>query len=502
MHAIAYNNPAPLRARRAETPSRVESLVRRALKKDPSDRFSEAGALTVELERCLHAIKATQSQGRQGRGRRGRFDQPTILGTAAFSAGGLATDPDTGIASQAPVPVPYPDAESPLVGRLRERAELKSALDSALDGHGQLVLISGEAGIGKTRLVAECGWHFESLGGNYVVGRCLFREGRLPYRPFVEAAERLVMLLGVESADELEQIVRERMPLLRGRLPILLSFLHLPGSLASEGEEAVNKEHLLDAITAFFVQVAKERPILVHIDDLHWADEGTLDLFEYLARSLRPTRGVLVGAYRPEEAKGLISRLSSGDRYLHVPLERLGIEETEEVVRGALPGANLDQTLIKRLHRDTAGNPFFLLEALRLLRADGLVRREADTWVVDSGAAIAAIPGRVHDVLAQRLDRLSTEERQLLEVRACEGATFRSSTLVASLQTDRYKTLSSLQILEREYKLIRTEEDGFRFDHPMIREALYESIIPELRREYHSRIARHLVELSGGKLLA
>jgi tetratricopeptide (TPR) repeat protein len=172
------------------------------------------------------------------------------------------------------------------------------------------------------------------------------------------------------------------------------------------------------------------------------------------------------------------------------------------MIQAALPGAKPEREFLERLHRDTAGNPFFVLEAIRLLRSDGLVRHEEGHWVIDSGAKRAAIPERVHDVLAQRLSGLGAGERQLLEAAACEGTTFCSSTLASCLNRERIEILSSLQTLEREHRLIHPEEENYRFDHPMIRETLYDEILPELRREYHRRIAGHLVTLSGGDLLS
>jgi len=494
LHAIAYDNPAALRARRPDTPQAVETVVRRALRKDPADRYPTATPLRDDLQRCLQSLAAGTEAGGAAAGPEAALE---ITGKIHVHVSGAAPGGVTSTSAAMPVPPRPGSVESPLVGRAAELREMEEALETALEGRGQVALVSGEAGIGKTRLVAECGWRFENRGGAYVVGRCLFREGGIPYHPFVEAAERLVALLGVESAEEMDAYVRERMPSLRGRLPILLSFLHLPGT-PSAGVQAVNKEHLLDAIALFFVMAARERPILLHVDDMHWADEGTMDLFEYLARSFNQTRGVLVGTYRPEEARGFLSRRSAGDSFVQISLDRLGPSETEQIILAALPGARVERAFVDRLHRDTAGNPFFVLEAIRLLRADGHVRRQNGGWIIEAGAERAAIPARVHEVLARRLSRLSAAERQILEVAACEGMMFRSSTLSACLGRERYEVLSALQALERDHRLIRHEKERYLFDHPMIREALYDAVIPELRREYHRRIAAHIIEASGG----
>ncbi len=484
LHGIVYDQPPPLRVRRPGIPAALESLVRRALKKDPGERHPDAGALALDLGHCAAAMPDSMRA-------RGEDTEDAI---SAPSAPRTAT----------PLPrlIVRRPGEAPLVGRSSDLKSLKQAVEAALDGTGQVILVSGEAGIGKSRLVAECGSIVEALGGSYVTGRCLFREGGLPYQPLVEAAERLVALLGIESAQELESYLAQRMPALSGRHQILLSFLHLPGSLPEESGQAVNREHLLDAIAAFFVLAARDRPLLLHVDDLHWADDGTLDLFGYLARGFRRSRGLLVGTWRPEDAPTLVTRLAPADPFTHIPLARLTAAETSEMIRAALPGAEPVAEFVERLQEDTAGNPLFVLEAIRLLRADGLVRQEAEGWVIDPGAVRAAIPGKVRDVIARRLSRLGADARQLMEAGACDGMTFRSSTLAACLGKERLEILSTLQALERDHRLVHVERDAYTFDHPMIRETLYEETLPELRREYHSRIAKHLISRSGGDLLS
>ncbi|MBI3448159.1 MAG: tetratricopeptide repeat protein [Acidobacteria bacterium] len=474
LHAIAYDNPPPLAARRADTPHAIEAVVRRALRKDPGTRHANAAALRDDLRLAL------------GGGARSVAEDSTAPHMAI-------TAKHTGRIPSRLEPSAEPGAESPLFGRGSQIRRIEAALHEAREGRGQVLLVRGEAGIGKTRLLAECGRRFDARGGLYVVGRCLFREGGLPYHPFVEAAERLISLLGVDTAEELRDHVKERMPALVGRLPILLSFLHLPGGSQGLAAEPINRDHLLDAIAAFFVQAARVKPILIHIDDLHWADEGTLDLFQYIGRGLRGSCGAIAGTYRPEESRALLSRLSAGDVFVEIALDRLDAAGTEQIVRGALPGAEPSAEFLAPLHRDTAGNPFFVLEAIRLLKADGLIRRQEESWVIDPRAAGQALPGRIHEVVGRRLSRLSPAERQILEIAACEGMSFRSATLAACLSRDRYEVLASLQALERDHRLIRHEDESYRFDHPMIREALYEEIIPELRREHHRRIAEYLV---------
>src|SRR5262249_37262833 len=161
---------------------------------------------------------------------------------------------------------------------------------------GSLVLVAGEAGIGKTRLVAELARLGEARGARFLQGRCLFKEGGLPYHPFLEAADGLTACLGLDEEGPFERYVIERMPALAGRLAILKSFMHVVGQ-ESTAAPIADKDHLLDAISALFLAFARERPMILFLDDLHWADEASLDLLLYLARNCRQSQGMIVGTY-------------------------------------------------------------------------------------------------------------------------------------------------------------------------------------------------------------
>lgn len=489
LHAIAYDQPPLLSTRRPDVPPALDRAVRRALRKDATQRFSSGRAMRDELLRVLpsHELEVTGSR---------EALRPPASGADPSLVGSLETV------------VKADGFKSDLVGRHQEMRTLMARLDQAIAGEGSLVLISGEAGVGKTRLVNEMARRGELRGAGFLQGRCLFREGGLPYHPFLEAAGQLIAYLGLDEEDAFERYVNERMPQLAGRLPILKSFLHVAGQESSAALIA-DKDHLLDAICALFLAFARQRPMILFVDDLHWADEASLDLLQYLARSCRQSQGIIVGTYRPEELDEsgapahplgrLLDRMSAGDLYTEIKLGRLGASDTATIISSTLDGARLDSDFIDLLYHETAGNPFYVLETIRLLIEDGTLKQEQGSWKLTQSLERVTIPGRVHDVVTRRLSRVSSIDREVLEIAAAEGMVFHSDTIASCLGSPRIRVLGALQRAEKEHHLIHAEQERYTFDHPLIREILYETIIPELRSEYHRLMGDYLSANRAGR---
>ncbi|MFQ5701559.1 MAG: serine/threonine-protein kinase PknK [Acidobacteriota bacterium] len=488
MHAIFYDEPPALAALRPETPAEFERLIARTLRKDPARRIASGGQLRRELSPFLPgkpAEAATASPGMTAGPLPGRpaRESPTDQEIEAESLG-------RGFLAE-------------IVGRDREMAAFSAHMERAFSGHGSLVLIAGEAGIGKTRLVEELARSGQQRGARYVAGRCLFREGSLPYHPFIEAAGSLVHHLGLRDASDFDNYIHERLPALAGRLPILRSFLHPAGEETTS--LIASKEHLLDAISALFIEIARDRPLILHIDDLQWADEATLDLLLYLARNCGESHGLIVGTYRPDEVPGshplsrLKERMSTGDPVDEIRLERLGNEATAGIVSSAIRGAELPAEFLERLHAGTDGNPFYILETLKLLVQDGFLVRQDDRWALAGPVERIQIPGRVRDVVSRRLEKVPDTDREVLQVASLEGMVFHSGTLASCLELSRIKILGALQRAEKQHRLVHAEENRYTFDHPIIREILAETIIPELRREYHRLIGEFLASHRSGR---
>jgi tetratricopeptide (TPR) repeat protein len=474
IHAILHSDPLRIEELRKGVPVEVEQVVFKALQKLPQDRYQHAVDLKADLERVREIL-------------RGRTVE-LIATDEVFE------ERARGIYSV-------------LVGRERELEMLEGYVKRMLRGEGRTVLVSGEAGIGKSRLVWELGRKEKGENVRYLVGRCLLGREGLPYQPVREIIRSYLELKGVREPDKVGDYIEKKAPHLKGRLDVIHAFLFMKGET---GPSLISREQLWDTATELVRVMARDRPIMLHIEDLHWADLPTLHLLLYLSRNTRDERVLLVGTYRPE---GLIETEGEGPHPLVTSLEtmkreglcdviglgRLDKEGTTGVIVSVFPHAHFPESFTHAIHEETEGNPLFILEVLQLLRDEGVIGREAGSWRLRGDIDKISIPGRVNDVITYRLRSLTREERKLVEVASVEGRAFQSDTLCRCLQLPRIQVLLSLQELEHSHHLIHASEREYHFDHVKVKDVIYEGLIPELRREYHRLIGEYYTESFGEK---
>ena len=287
-------------------------------------------------------------------------------------------------------------------------AELMAALDDAMAGHGRLVMLVGDPGIGKTRTAQELAALAEQQGVQVLWGWCYEEEGAPPYWPWVQPIrsyvrqtepEQLRSQMGQGAAD-IAEIVTE----IHGKLP----GLETPPSL----EPGPARFRLFDSITTFLKKAAENQPIMLVLDDLHWADKPSLLMLQFLARELAPTQSgrlLVVGCYRDVELSrqhplseilAALSR-SAGGGFQRVLLRGLGQEDTARFIDESA-GIQPSIELVNALYSQTEGNPFFMTEVIRLLSDSGELTAE---YVGIPGGL--RIPEGVREVIGQRLNRLS-----------------------------------------------------------------------------------------------
>ena len=263
---------------------------------------------------------------------------------------------------------------SVFVGRQREMAELTAALDDALSGNGRLVMLVGEPGIGKTRTAQELTREAEARGAKVLWGRCYEEAGAPPYWPWVQPIRSYVQLveseilrseMGPGAAD-----IAEIVPELRAKLPDL----ERPPVL--EPEQA--RFRLFDSIATFLKNAAHSQPLMLVLDDLHWADKPSLLLLQFLARQLQGCRLLVVGCYRDVELSRqhplseTLAQLSREPVFQREPLRGLSQDETGQFIE-ATAGIQPSKGLTEDLYSRTEGNPFFMTEVVRLLLERGLL---------------------------------------------------------------------------------------------------------------------------------
>jgi hypothetical protein len=373
-----------------------------------------------------------------------------------------------------------PDLASSFVGRSAAIRELGAGLDAAETGRGALVLVSGEPGIGKTRLCIEFGRHARSRGARVAWGACWEGEGAPAYWPWVQVLR------------DLTEPREDDSPLALGALPPDVAALIAGESSAAEPglDPAQARFRLFDALSAVLVQATADRPLVVILDDLHWADTPSLLALCFLAGELAGSRLFVLGTYRDVEvAEGdpLIETLGPlGGLTRHVPLSGLEHQEVGALVALAT-GTDPEPELVRSVVRRTGGNPFFVGELLRLAGAEGtsvaLVAESAD----------ASVPPGVREVVRRRLRRLSEPARRVLEAAAVLGQEF---DLELSARTARVTSSVAASAVERARaaRLLDLTDDPARygFSHALVREVLYQGIGAEPRARLHLRAGESL----------
>jgi len=359
------------------------------------------------------------------------------------------------------------DAQRPvLVGRAAERARLAARWRAAERGRAQLVLVTGEPGVGKTRLVEELRSWCAQRGAATAEARSYAAEGALAYGP-------------VAAWLRSEALVARRVRLDRGRLGELARVLPEISGLPPPAPlpEAEQRQRLFDALADALATATG--PLLLVADDLHWADRETLQLLQYVLRT-RPEAPLLVAATARTEdmaaLRELVTELAALDRVEHIELERLSREETA-VLAGRLAGGALSGPAAERLFAETEGNPLFVLEALR------------------AGWPSGSLTPRVQAVIEARLARLSPPARALASIAATVGREFTSDVLARAGETAEAALVPGLDELWRRRIVRERGPDGYDFTHDKIREVAYAALEPARRRRTHLLVARALEEL-------
>jgi class 3 adenylate cyclase/tetratricopeptide (TPR) repeat protein len=377
------------------------------------------------------------------------------------------------------------------VGREREVDELREALDDALGGRGGLLLLVGEPGIGKTRTAEELATYARLQGAKVHWGRCREEGGAPAYWPWVQVirsyvAEADPVGLAWEmgsAAAEISRIVPEVAEMIGG-----------DGAESSvEAEE--DRFRLFDAVTRFLTGAAKGRPLTIILDDLHWADEPSLLLLQFLARELSDSGLLVLATYRDVElgrhhplAKvlGELAGAGSGRR---IALRGLDQEEVARFIE-MTAGVGAPDGLAEAVHEQTEGNPFFVSEVVRLLVSEGrLEGAQAGEWEL-------AIPQGVRDVVGRRLDRLSAEANEILGVAAVVGRSFDAEVLarVSAQPEDRVAAGLGEAVAAL---VVRPFRERFAFSHALVRETLYAELPGPRRGQLHGQIGEVLEERYG-----
>ncbi|MEM9557207.1 MAG: protein kinase [Acidobacteriota bacterium] len=374
------------------------------------------------------------------------------------------------------------DQELAFVGREEPLKQLMTAWRRCLDGHGQLVLVTGEAGIGKSRLLEELGHRLEQGGKHFL----LYGSGSPGSRPGAGALARaLVAHLG---DDDLETQLAEVLPQDAQLLARLVAYLRdLP---AQPDTGPLPQETIQSLFHQVLRSLAAQRPVAWMVDDLHFASAETQVLLASMAQVACNLPCLLIATGRPGSTAGLVKALHSRIVPQRVELGPLHAGAVERLLERSLPAAEWFR-FGRHVARRSDGNPLFLTEMIREARSATLDEEydsnPVDTWLND-------IPTSLKELLEDRLDELDDIDRALLQCGAVEGFEFTPELLARVRGTNPLEVLERLAAIERRRGLIQSTERGFRFTHHLLQEVVYAGLPKPLRRHYHHSLATALAE--------
>ncbi len=382
------------------------------------------------------------------------------------------------------------------VGRQREMGRLKAILENTLSGQGQLLMLVGEPGIGKTRTAQELAARAEQRGARVLWGWCYEEEGAPPFWPWLQPIRSYIQQRDVEQlqsemgpgAADIAEIISE----VRDKLPGLEPPPALPPEQA--------RFRLFDSITTFLKNAAQSQPLMLVLDDLHWGDKPSLLLLQFLARQLRESRLLVVGCYRDLELSRQHPLSESLAQLSHLPVFQrellLGMSQEDtgqfiELTARMRPSPQLVETIYAR----TEGNPFFLKEMTRLLSERG----ELGATGIGGPEGIR-IPQGVREVIGQRLNRLSESCHQVLTIASVIGREleFRLLSLVSSgVSEEQLLAVMDEALAAHLIEELPGRAEGYQFCHALIQETLASELSAARRVRLHARIGEALEELCG-----
>lgn len=385
------------------------------------------------------------------------------------------------------------------VGRESACDLLAQAYSAAIGGSGQMALVSGEAGIGKSRMAAQFAWQAAERGAIVLWGTSYDQEGVLPYGPIVEALEGYLR----EQPLEQRQSLSGRYPELASLVPALPRVTHTP-RLPLESERSRLFAALINLLDEFSHTSPEARPLLLVLDDLHVADPDTIQWLHHLMRSIAGHPWLVIGMYQEEgvvEGGALQRFLATTARYEsahRIQLLRLARADCDRLTETTLGGV-ADDAVLEQIAVLTLGNPLFILQVVRSMQEDGQLVLHDNRWHA-TGSGEVPVPRQVHELMTARVDHLGEDVRRTLGLAAVAGMTFSFPLLSAASERAYGHTLREGQLLDAldralAVRILDERGDGYAFRHPLLRAALYAGHSTRRRTRLHAAIAQALEEL-------
>jgi predicted ATPase len=434
--------------------------------------------------------------------------RPSAADVAIALGGG---EPSTHVVSQVVTKTSTALAARTTVGRSTERAQLRTAFRSAAAGQGLVLCVTGEAGLGKTTLVEDFLAELQSEHPACLIarGRCSERlAGAEAYLPFLEALDSLIR--GNPSVGRVMKTVAPSW------------YVQLAISLDASVERmmtespAVSQERMKRELAAFLREISTDAPLLLFLDDLHWADTSTVDIIAYIATKLSAVQLLAIATYRSSEM--LLSKhpflpvaldLQARGVCQVLPLEFLTAEDVDQYLALEFPNHRFPGQFASLIHTKTEGNPLFMTDVVRYLRDKKVIGEHDGRWaLVQTVPEIETdLPASVRSMIQRKIAQLGDADRRLLLAASAQGYTFDSAVVARSLALDPGDVEERLQSLDQTHGFVsfREEEElpdhtltlRYRFVHVLYQNALFETLTPSRRAALSAAVASALLAFYG-----
>ena len=392
-----------------------------------------------------------------------------------------------------------------LVGREAESALLRRALDRLRDGRGSINALCGEAGTGKSRLIEEFRAGLPEEQYAWVTGNAHDHTREIPYYPIVDLLNDAWGIGDGDSPrqvrDKLETQCRAVLPAADPHIPYLgvLYSLEYPEAVKVSPEYRRRKTH--EALLEVFQAMARAKPTIFHLEDLHWADPSTVELLRHVLTGFQ-TPAVTVCTYRPPFMLFPMEEFGEVSGYREIELEALSPSQGEDLAHALLKGAEPPRELIRFVQERAGGNPFFIEELLTALIESKALGRENGAWLLASKPEEFNIPGTLQGVIAARLDRLEPLNKKLLQEASVIGRSFFYAVLhrITSVPGDLPPRLEGLEAQDMIHAPALEPDLEYMFKHPLTQEVVYGSLLHKERHAIHERVGKAIEEVMTERL--
>lgn len=479
LHQHVASAPVSPREIVPDIPKEVEDVIFKLLRKEPNERYSDVNSLLVDLNNAMKGLNGFYKSETSG------FPQIESVEFVRF--------------------------RTRQIGRGDENRLLQQKVEKCSRGKEKLVLVSGPAGIGKTRLIETLREFLLSKEGLFLTGKSNEYDEMAPYGPIQEALEDLCNRVPYLLPGQQERFLGSLSSMESGHIDALVRFVPKFSDLIDRKEAGIEidpergKERFFETFFALLTKISKPRhPVVLFLDDLQWTDEGTVELIRRMAERLGEASVMILGAFRDDAIgkrhplQSLISAVQNKKVHgTHLKLNPLNPIEVEQMVGEMLRGGEgVDDILLKEILVRGEGNPFFISEMIKSMTEASAIHLREGRWTCNKEwIDQLGVTPNIIDIIIKRLDKLSKEQMNVLIIASIIGMKFGSDMIFCLTECKEDVVIDILNQAVR-MQIIKPVGDGsreaYKFYHDKIREALYLKSPSKVRRSLHMRIARQI----------